>query len=153
MIETLLERLKDNPCTDCRQSFRPEAMEFDHVRGKKKFAISQSPGDMEAVRRELEKCELVCANCHRQRTAMRHLATKFEQESAEIERLRGLGYVISKTCSPAALSSPEDGHMGPSRECSMPNLRVGCASDLSSSTITSIAELEKFFDLPIFHYL
>lgn len=67
-----LTALKSGPCTDCGQQFPKEVMEFDHL-GEKKFDISfgvfhKSVG---VVLAELKKCELVCANCHRLRTARR----------------------------------------------------------------------------------
>jgi hypothetical protein len=69
-ISDVVARAKDNVCTDCRIKYHPHAMEFDHVRGEKKFDISKchSRKDLDE---ELAKCELVCANCHRIRTFSR----------------------------------------------------------------------------------
>lgn len=65
----LLARLKDAPCTDCGTVLRPEAMDFDHVRGEKLGNVSDLVGSTtEALLAEVAKCELVCANCHRSRT-------------------------------------------------------------------------------------
>lgn len=64
-----LNELKKQPCTDCKQFFEPICMDFDHVRGEKKFNISQGKSyKKEVIMEELTKCELVCANCHRFRT-------------------------------------------------------------------------------------
>jgi hypothetical protein len=64
-----INELKNQPCTDCKKTFDPLCMEFDHVRGKKAFIISQSYHYKdEDMMEELAKCELVCANCHRFRT-------------------------------------------------------------------------------------
>ncbi len=61
--------LKKAPCTDCGQTLPPVAMDFDHVRGKKISGIAQMwSWSREKVLVELAKCELVCANCHRERT-------------------------------------------------------------------------------------
>jgi type II secretory ATPase GspE/PulE/Tfp pilus assembly ATPase PilB-like protein len=62
-------------CKDCNQAFpgRPEVFDFDHVTGIKTSAISHllSAASWATVLIELQKCELVCANCHRTRTKQR----------------------------------------------------------------------------------
>ena len=59
------------PCLDCGISYPWYVMDFDHVRGKKQFNLS-IVGSMicsfEKIDREIAKCDLVCANCHRART-------------------------------------------------------------------------------------
>lgn len=65
-----MEELKSAPCTDCASSFPAVAMDFDHVLGEKVKGISAMwSWSREKVLLELGKCELVCANCHRLRTA------------------------------------------------------------------------------------
>jgi hypothetical protein len=65
----LIAKYKDVPCTDCGQKFPPCAMDFNHVNGDKKFSIAnKSMTGIEQIRKEMEKCEVVCANCHRVRT-------------------------------------------------------------------------------------
>jgi hypothetical protein len=68
--------LKDNqPCADCGKKYPHYIMEFDHVRGKKISDVSQmywSPDDGKKVLKEIAKCDLVCANCHRERTWARN---------------------------------------------------------------------------------
>ncbi|MGW4525185.1 hypothetical protein [Amycolatopsis sp. NPDC004378] len=69
-----LEVLKDAPCTDCRQRFPRVCMDFDHVRGDKVNSISRMirmAYSWELIEEEIKKCELVCSNCHRIRTAER----------------------------------------------------------------------------------
>jgi hypothetical protein len=66
--------LKAAPCMDCGACFPPTAMDFDHVRGVKVATISyliskKRPWSM--VLQEIDKCDLVCANCHRIRTNSR----------------------------------------------------------------------------------
>lgn len=61
-------------CKDCGGIFPPECMDFDHVRGKKRFSLGSSYAlklKWETVAKEIEKCDLVCANCHRIRTTRR----------------------------------------------------------------------------------
>jgi hypothetical protein len=70
---TALDVLKDFPCLDCGERFPPIAMDFDHVRGEKTKSISYlvRNSTWEAVLKEIAKCDLVCANCHRVRTSER----------------------------------------------------------------------------------
>jgi hypothetical protein len=64
--------LKALPCTDCGGRFPPECMDFDHVVGEKVQDISKMLlWRTDRLHDELAKCELVCANCHRIRTARR----------------------------------------------------------------------------------
>lgn len=58
------------PCTDCGGIFHQAAMEFDHIpgRGPKLFNVGQSDRSVGAVKAEIAKCDIVCANCHRVRT-------------------------------------------------------------------------------------
>ncbi len=71
--------LKAAPCQDCGNEYPSEAMEFDHVTQSKLGNIADILSFPTArLLAELGRCELVCANCHRQRTALRrtdaHLA-------------------------------------------------------------------------------
>lgn len=65
---------KDVPCADCGVVYPPYVMDFDHRDPKQKFCmVSQvwrlcSP---RRVREEIAKCDVVCANCHRERTHQR----------------------------------------------------------------------------------
>ena len=61
--------LKKQECTDCgEKNFR--VLELDHQRDKS-YNISEriSYTPFKTIMKELEKCEVVCANCHRIRTA------------------------------------------------------------------------------------
>lgn len=62
-----------NSCVDCGEHYHPIAMDFDHVSGNKSFAVGRSAREVgvEKLLQEIEKCELVCANCHRVRTLSR----------------------------------------------------------------------------------
>ncbi len=59
---------KGAKCEICGYRRCPEALEFHHRSGKKDFGISQKgyTRSWERVRAELNKCVLVCANCHRE---------------------------------------------------------------------------------------
>lgn len=62
----------ERPCYDCGEMKAPEAMDFDHVWGEKSFSLSQGwNSTWDSVREEIDKCQLVCACCHRIRTKNR----------------------------------------------------------------------------------
>jgi transposase-like protein len=70
--EHVLAHLRRTPCADCGES-DPIVLEFDHV-GEKTANIADLVSDAastKAVDAEIARCEVVCANCHRRRTAIR----------------------------------------------------------------------------------
>ena len=70
-ISKRIKELKENsPCTDCKKFFHFSAMDFDHIRRKKKGEISslKQSVSIQKLIEEMNKCELVCACCHRIRT-------------------------------------------------------------------------------------
>lgn len=63
---------ESHPCVDCGVQYHYCVMQFDHIRGVKKFEISQSKKrSLKVVAEEIAKCDLVCANCHAIRTHTR----------------------------------------------------------------------------------
>lgn len=65
---------KGVPCLDCGLRFPHYVMDFDHVRGSKCGNVSRmatSGRPLDALRAEIDKCEIVCSNCHRIRTYSR----------------------------------------------------------------------------------
>ena len=63
--------LLDHPCVDCGET-DIIVLEFDHMDpSKKTIAIGQMIGrrSWSTIRKEIEKCSVRCANCHRRRTA------------------------------------------------------------------------------------
>lgn len=67
---------KSVPCLDCGLTFPPVCMDFDHVRGEKRGDIATMVGNCRSrkmLQEEIAKCEIVCACCHRLRTARRNL--------------------------------------------------------------------------------
>ena len=65
----LFEYLLVHPCVDCGES-DPIVLDFDHVRGDKKFCVSAGvEKSWETVEKEIAKCEIRCSNCHRRKTA------------------------------------------------------------------------------------
>lgn len=68
----IVDTLKANPCSDCHKTYPVYVLQFDHVRGVKKFDISEGlTHAIKNILQEIEKCELVCANCHAIRTFRR----------------------------------------------------------------------------------
>ena len=74
-LKNWMIELKSKPCQDCNTKFSVCCMDFDHRIGEKKtynigsmFAHHYS---RELIEKELKKCDLVCANCHRIRTQKR----------------------------------------------------------------------------------
>ena len=67
----LLQLFAENPCVDCGER-DPIVLEFDHLRDKS-FNIGSSLTTVrwQTLLDEIEKCDVVCANCHRRRTAQR----------------------------------------------------------------------------------
>lgn len=73
-IAQYIRQIKEsNPCADCGRYLHYCAMDFDHLNSENKIdsvANLMSKG-MKAVKEEIDKCELVCAVCHRIRTWQR----------------------------------------------------------------------------------
>lgn len=68
-----VDKLKDKPCTDCGKKYPPYVMDFDHLHNKEfSIATGRKNGSYRAIIEEIKKCELVCANCHRERTHKRY---------------------------------------------------------------------------------
>lgn len=68
-----LKQIKSRPCADCGVQYPYYVMDFDHRDGEKKVFEMNRVGyvSMRAIKQEIEKCDLVCANCHRERTYRR----------------------------------------------------------------------------------
>lgn len=66
-------KLNHSVCAECNNSFPPHILDFDHLRDKS-FGISRAlhlGTNLEKIKEEVKKCEIVCANCHRDRTYIR----------------------------------------------------------------------------------
>ena len=64
--------LLEHPCVDCDEG-DPIVLEFDHVRGEKTANVSiliHNTSSLKRIQAEIDKCDVVCANCHRRRTAI-----------------------------------------------------------------------------------
>ncbi|MBI5954475.1 MAG: hypothetical protein HY865_22690 [Chloroflexi bacterium] len=68
--EFVWDYLSSHPCTSCGES-DPHALEFHHARGNKESEVSRMVGNgtsIETIKAEIEKCDVLCANCHRKLT-------------------------------------------------------------------------------------
>ena len=73
----LLEQLRDVPCADCGLRFPSYVMQFDHRDpSDKNYTVTRMIGraGREKILEEAAKCDIVCANCHRDRTYRRRIA-------------------------------------------------------------------------------
>ena len=67
--QRMINKAKNKPCADCHIIYPSCVMDFDHVRGCKEFNLGTSCCRSEKnILKEIDKCEVVCANCHRLRT-------------------------------------------------------------------------------------
>ena len=64
---------EDSGCVDCGEKYPYFVLHFDHL-GDKEFNISryrENRLSIEDIKKEIDKCEVVCANCHAIRTHSR----------------------------------------------------------------------------------
>lgn len=62
--------LCNSSCTDCGNT-DPRVLEFDHLRDKVFNVAQMQSYSLKRVQEEIDKCEVVCANCHKIRTYSR----------------------------------------------------------------------------------
>lgn len=80
----IFDYLIANPCIDCGET-NPIVLDFDHKdEHDKEFNISKMVGtgySWLGIKKEINKCDIRCANCHRKRTAIQfnwYKGTKFD---------------------------------------------------------------------------
>lgn len=71
-LRIFVREAKERPCADCKVQYPYYVMQFDH-RGDKKFNLSWAyrMAGFNQIKAEIEKCDVVCANCHAERTHRR----------------------------------------------------------------------------------
>lgn len=67
---------EEHPCADCGKYYHYWIMDFDHRPGVHKIAdvakmLRNKMYTVAQIWKEIKKCDLVCANCHRDRTQRR----------------------------------------------------------------------------------
>lgn len=85
-IDAYLQKLKAavKYCPDCGHQKQWFQMDFDHVRGVKRFSLSQyhhHTQSLDVIKEEVEKCDIICACCHRLRTYVRAMEAKQARET------------------------------------------------------------------------
>ena len=69
--EKLLQFLSTKKCIDCGEN-DPIVLEFDHTKPSNKFkqlsTMLSGHYSWDTILREIKKCKIRCANCHRRRT-------------------------------------------------------------------------------------
>jgi len=75
----IINELKNRPCKDCGLTFPPICMDFDHINNDKEANVAHLVirGNINMAIKEAEKCEIVCACCHRIRTHKRYSNNNF----------------------------------------------------------------------------
>ncbi len=56
-------------CKNCKEN-HPSCLEFHHIGDDKEHHVGRMPNEGYSVKRileEIEKCEVLCANCHRKK--------------------------------------------------------------------------------------
>lgn len=71
----LTRQLKNRPCADCGISYPYYVMDFDHRENEiKRCNLNQTARlSINAIKKEIAKCDVVCSNCHRERTHQRRI--------------------------------------------------------------------------------
>ena len=74
-LRNIIEFYKKKLCADCNIAYPYWIMQFDHIDGNKLFTIGNSTSSrytsVDNLIAEINKCEVVCANCHANRTYIR----------------------------------------------------------------------------------
>ncbi len=69
-LYSIIIEAKSVPCADCGVRYPPYVMDFDHRNPAEKLGnigCGRKWGEPR-LRAEIAKCDVVCANCHRERT-------------------------------------------------------------------------------------
>ena len=71
----LIKYMRDKACIECSEN-DIRVLEFDHIEpSKKSFGIAWAINNgkpWDAILSEIEKCQILCANCHKKRTAIQY---------------------------------------------------------------------------------
>ena len=78
-IRAYVRTRKNKPCADCGIKYPYYVMQFDHLNDKEySIASLVNYNNRAKLDREIDKCEVVCANCHAERTHQRGVAQLVE---------------------------------------------------------------------------
>ena len=75
-----MRQMKTRPCADCGVQYPFYLIDFDHRDAETKMYELNAVDRMtvKAIKCEVEKCDVVCANCHRERTFQRRIRQAHE---------------------------------------------------------------------------
>lgn len=92
--------LQVHPCTDCAEPDHV-VLEFDHLETKQRnvSTLVNHGASLARIAEEIRRCEVVCVNCHRRRTAersgSRRLGEAFQPSPSRPLRQRNAEYVMA----------------------------------------------------------
>jgi len=98
--EFVSEYLLDHPCIDCCER-DPVVLEFDHLMAKRDHvsALVCHGASLARIAEEIERCEVVCVNCHRRRSAVRggsrRLGDNFKASTARPLKERNFAHLFA----------------------------------------------------------
>ncbi len=99
--QVVLNALKSVPCSDCGVRYPPYVMDFDHLKPEEKEIKIGQGWSITRTLAEIEKCEVVCSNCHRirehERRQMKKMPRKKHPKRTTISLMskRGVGRWVS----------------------------------------------------------
>jgi hypothetical protein len=70
-LEQWVREFKQKPCADCGKEYPYYVMQFDHLSDKEFVLAKARLFSKKKILEEIHKCEVVCANCHAERTHKR----------------------------------------------------------------------------------
>lgn len=71
-LRAIIQEAKSHPCADCGGEYPYYVMDFDHREGKEfNLGGAHTHKSIRAILDEIEKCDVVCSNCHRKRSFQR----------------------------------------------------------------------------------
>ncbi len=75
------EYLLEHPCVVCGES-DPVVLDFDHINNKHSdiSSLIKSGCSIETINQEINKCQVLCANCHRRKTAKEFKWYKYKRQ-------------------------------------------------------------------------
>ena len=84
----VLELKQSTPCKVCGVRFNPHAMEFDHrdpdLKYKNISVLVGTGADIEVLKEEISKCDILCSNCHQIRTITERHSSRPKRRSTTL---------------------------------------------------------------------
>jgi len=83
LAKSLVREAKNRPCADCGVQYSYYVMDLDHREGTTKrlglSRLAKRGAAKQVILDEIAKCDVVCANCYRERTYRRKQWTKAKE--------------------------------------------------------------------------